>query len=260
FALGVVGEQRQGMVNGLQVDAFVVAEDGRDDVDQLGHVGDFDDVGVVDEGVEEGGDDQRVLQVVVLLQDAAATLLGAAGAVPDIPFIPGDIDLAIAGLSGEGRVDDALGGFGAPVEFDGTGHEVAEVVRGVADVGVKREIVGVLAEVLENRAVPGGPVRAGAEVGRAGGDQLDGGVGPLHELGGFEGELAIVVGAAVAHLPGAIHLVTEAPELDLPGIAASVLAAQAGHGGVFGGIAILHPLLGFGPGAGAEVGADVGLG
>src|SRR5450759_1028778 len=116
-----------------------------------------------------------------------------------------------------------------------------------------------LAEVLENGAVPGGPVRAGAEVGGAGGDQLDGGVGPLHELNGFEGELAIVVGAAVAHLPGAIHLVTESPELDLPGIAASVLAAQAGHGGVFGGIAVLDPLLGFGPGAGAEVGADVGL-
>ena len=102
--------------------------------------------------------------------------------------------------------------------------------------------------------------RPGAEVGGAGGDQLDGGVGPLHQLGGFEGELAIVLGAAVAHLPGAIHLVAEAPELDLPGIAAAVLAAQAGHGGVFGGIAVLDPLLGFGPGAGAEVGADVGLG
>src|SRR5450756_85703 len=128
FAFGVVGEQGQGMVNGLEVDALLVAEDGRDDVDQLRHVGDLDDVGVVDEGVEEGGDDQRVLQVVVLLQDAAATLRVAASAVPDIPFIPGDIDFAIAGLSGEGRVDDALGGFGAAVEFDGTRHEVAEVV------------------------------------------------------------------------------------------------------------------------------------
>src|ERR1019366_9754568 len=182
----------------------------------------------------------------------------AAGAVPDIPFIPGDIDFAITGLPGERRIDDALGGLGTPVELHGTGHEVAEIAGLVADVSVQREIVGVLAKIFQHGAVPGGPIRPGAEVGRAGGDQLDGGVGPLHQLGGFEGELAIVVGAAVAHLPGAVHLVAQAPELDLPGIAAAVLAAQAGHGGVFGGIAVLHPLLGFGPGAGAEVGADVG--
>ena len=60
----MVGEQCQRMVDGLQIDALVIAEDGCDDVDQLRHVGDFDDVRVVDEGVEEGGDHQRVLEVV----------------------------------------------------------------------------------------------------------------------------------------------------------------------------------------------------
>src|ERR1039458_8286595 len=173
FAFDVVGEQGQGIVNGLQENALVVAENGSDDVDQLRHVGDFDDVGVVDEGVEEGGDDQRILEVVVLFQDAAAALLVAAGAVPDIPFIPGDVDFAVAGLSGEGGIDDALGGFGALVEFHGTGHEVAEIVAAVAHVEVQREIVGVLAEGFEHGAVPGGPIAAGAEVGTAGGDQLD---------------------------------------------------------------------------------------
>jgi hypothetical protein len=64
FAFAVVGEQCQRMVDGLQIDALVIAEDGCDDVDQLRHVGDFDDVRVVDEGVEEGGDHQRVLEVV----------------------------------------------------------------------------------------------------------------------------------------------------------------------------------------------------
>ena len=140
------------------------------------------------------------------------------------------------------------------------GHEVAEIVVGGCRRRVECEIVGVHAQVLEHGAVPGGPVAAGAEVRGTGGDQLHRGVRPLHELGGFEGELAVVLGAAVAHLPGAIHLVAESPHLHLPGIASTVLAAQAGHGGVFGGIAVLHPLLGFGPRAGAEVGADVGLG
>ena len=47
--------------------------DGRDDVDQLRHVGDLDDVGVIHECVEEGGDHQGVFEVVVLLQNAAET-------------------------------------------------------------------------------------------------------------------------------------------------------------------------------------------
>ena len=73
---------------------------------------------VVDEGIEERGDDQGVFQVVVLFEDAAAALRVAAGAVPDIPLVPGDIDFAIAGLSGERGIDEAFGGLGALVEFD----------------------------------------------------------------------------------------------------------------------------------------------
>ena len=44
------------------------------------------------------------------------------------------------------------------------------------------------------------------------------------------------------------------------GSRAAVLFAQARHGGVFGGVAVLHPLLRLGPGAGAEIRADVRLG
>ena len=44
-------------------------------------------------------------------------------------------------------------------------------------------------------AVPADPVDAGAEVGRARRDQLDVRVGPLHQLGGFQRELAVIFGA-----------------------------------------------------------------
>ena len=40
----------------------------------------------------------------------------------------------------------------------------------------------------------------------------------------------------------------------------AVLFEEPRHGGVFGGIAVLHPLLRFVPGSGAQVGADVRLG
>ena len=89
---------------------------------------------------------------------------------------------------------------------------------GVAHVKMQRQVVGVVLQVFEHRAVPAGPIRIGAEVGAPGGDQLDVGVGPLHQLGGFQGELAVVFGAAVAHLPGAVHLVAQAPIGHFPGL------------------------------------------
>ena len=45
-------------------------------------------------------------------------------------------------------------------------------------------------------------------------------------LGGLVGEMAVFVGGLVADLPGAVHLVAEAPELDVPRLLAAVLLAQ----------------------------------
>ena len=55
------------------------------------HVGDLHRVGVVHKGVEHGGHDEGVLQVVMLFEDAAAALHITAGAVPDVPLVEGDI-------------------------------------------------------------------------------------------------------------------------------------------------------------------------
>ena len=166
---------------------------------------------MIDERVEEGRHHQRVFQVVVLFQNAAAALRVAARAIPDVPFVPGDVDLAIAGLAGERRIDDAFGGLDALVQLEGTGQELAVVVvarcRHTCAARGSRRVL----EVFEHGAVPADPVGAGPEVGGSGGDQLDVGIGPLHQLGGFERELAVVFGAAMAHLPGAVHLVAEAP-------------------------------------------------
>ena len=51
----------------------------------------------------------------MFFENAATALRTAAGAIPDVPFIPGDVDFAVARLAGERGVDDAFGGPSALV-------------------------------------------------------------------------------------------------------------------------------------------------
>src|ERR1035441_2121236 len=90
LALAVIGEQLQGGVNGLKEQGLLIGEDGGDDVDQLRHVGDLDDVRMIHKRVQEGCHHQGIFQVVVFFENAATALLRPAGAVPDVPLVPGN--------------------------------------------------------------------------------------------------------------------------------------------------------------------------
>src|SRR5581483_5798947 len=116
FTFCVIGKELQRVIDGLQVQSGFVCKDRRDDVYQLRHIGDLDNVRMIDKGVEKSGHHQRVLEVVMLFEDTAATLLRAASPVPDVPFVPRDVNLAVA-HAGERRVDDALGGLQAGGEL-----------------------------------------------------------------------------------------------------------------------------------------------
>ncbi len=85
----------QRIVNRLQKHVRLAREDRRDHVHQLRHIRNLHNVRVIDEGIQEGGNHQRILQVVVLLQNAPPAFLVAARAIPDVPLIPGDIQLAL---------------------------------------------------------------------------------------------------------------------------------------------------------------------
>ena len=74
-------------VNRLQKEALLVGHDRRDDIDHLREIGHLDDVGVTEERIEEHPHRQRIFEVVDLLE-----LFAIAGAVPDIPFIVGNVD------------------------------------------------------------------------------------------------------------------------------------------------------------------------
>ena len=60
LTLAVVGEELQRKVNRLQEEALLSGKDGRDDVHELRHVGDLDDVRVIHERVQKRGAQQRM--------------------------------------------------------------------------------------------------------------------------------------------------------------------------------------------------------
>ena len=80
-------EQLQRIIDGLQEQPLVVAEDRRDHIHQLRQIGDLDHIGMVDQRVQETRNDQCIFQIVMFFQDAAAALAVAAGPVPHIPFV-----------------------------------------------------------------------------------------------------------------------------------------------------------------------------
>src|SRR5581483_3571947 len=60
FALCVVGEKLERVIDGLQKEALFIGENGCDDIHQLRQVRDFDNVSMVHEGVEESGDNEGI--------------------------------------------------------------------------------------------------------------------------------------------------------------------------------------------------------
>ena len=123
---------------------------GRNDVYQLGHVRHFDNVGIVDERVQEGCYYQRVFQVVFLFQGVVA--LGsrsAARAIPDVPLVPGDINVLVARRSHQRFADSSFEYLGTVLHFLGAGHKVIVIVGGVADVSVYGDVIDLISESVE---------------------------------------------------------------------------------------------------------------
>src|SRR5262249_59746612 len=85
------------------------------------------------------------------------------------------------------------------------------VMVGVAYITMQRLVIDVSPEIVQDSSVPTNPVRARAVVRGASPDQLNVGIGPAHQFGSFQGELAVVFSAAMAHLPETVHLISQPP-------------------------------------------------
>jgi hypothetical protein len=132
----------------------------------LGEVRKPDDVGAPEERIEKHAHRERILEIVVLLDAGAADLeFGAAkGTVPDVPFVIGDIDRMARGLRFLRRLNEPLYDLDSAVDIGTRREEAFEIVLGISDVRVKRDVVDVILQCLEDCPVPADPVCARAEI------------------------------------------------------------------------------------------------
>ena len=247
----VLHVEAERMIDGLEEQPGAAREDGGDRVDELGEVGHPDDPAVPDEAVEVRGHRQRVAQAVALL-DAALPVLVGARPVPDVPLVERDVDgvretLGVAGSLDQRRAD-ADGPLGLVRLEDGG------VVVGLARVEVDAVPVDDRRQPVDHDLIPVAPAVVAAA------DELDVGVGPLHDEGERAGLLDVVLGAEVADLPAAVHLVSEPPVAHAVGLGMAVGPPEVRPVGVPGAVAVLDPGLGLVHRARAHVDADVGLG
>jgi hypothetical protein len=83
--------------------------------------------------------------------------------------------------------------------------------------------------------------------------ELDRAIGPLHHLGCFRGDTTVFLRGFGLHLPGTIHLVAEAPELDTVRLFPAMRATPIRQLGSTGMVAVFDQRAGRVPAAGAKV-------
>ena len=125
------------------------------------------------------------------------------------------------------------------VEVDSTGQEVRDRLPDRVVVAVQRDVVDGVVALREDRGLPACE-RRHAAVRAAARDQLHPRVGQLHRPGGPRGQCAVVGGAAVADLPGSVHLVAQAPQAHVVRLGGAMGAAQVRETGAARVVAVLQ--------------------
>src|SRR5947209_14362474 len=115
-------------------------------------------------------------------------------------------------------------------------------------------VTNVRRQAVDDGSIPVGPAPLSAA------HQLDARVRPFHHRRERARFLDVVLGRAGADLPGAVHLVAEAPVSDVVRRLVAVGAAVIGPGRVARPVAVFDPGLGLIHAARTHVDADVGLG
>ena len=129
------------------------------------------------------------------------------------------------------------------VQVHAPGQEARRVACRIPVIAVEGYVIDVVVALLQHGQLPvpeGGHVIAGGPAG----DQLDGGIHPLHELRGFVGGPAVLPGRLVAHLPGAVHFVAQTPEPDVQRVLRPVPDPHVAEPGPAGMVGVLHDVPG----------------
>ena len=159
---------------------------------------------------------------------------------PDVPLVETDLQMPFGAHFGTHIFDGRFQRADILVHVVGRTQEVLQRALPrlvVLIVAVHGEIVDRLIGVFEDNAIPFGE-GLHLVIGRARDDELQivrrvlfvFAVRPAHDFGGFERLFAVLVGAQVPRLPGAVHLVADAPVFDVVRLFRPVFTTQIGDG------------------------------
>ena len=195
-----------------------------DDVDELREAGDVDSIRVAEQRVEKAAYQQRVLEVVDLLEQVRRDGAAAVGrrlvtrAIPDVPFVERQPQALARFLQALDIVADGSDLVDVPIHVE-VHREVARRVgparrRRVAVVGVQRNAVDLVVAFLEHLAIPGEIRRHRWRTGSAG-DQPQVGRDDPHLFRGIARLAAVFACLQLPNLPRSVHFVAEAPIADV---------------------------------------------
>ena len=179
-------------------------------------------------------------------------VIGLVGVEPHVPLVKAEHDILLGALLGLDEVAGGDDGADEVVHVVRLGQKIPGVVEAVAIVGVQGDEVHAVIGLLQHSGLPLG-IGGHARVGAAAGHQLQAGVNLLHGFGGLVSQAAILPGRLVAGLPGAVHLIAQAPHLDVVGVLHPVGDAQVAVLGAGGMVAILQQVAGGVNSPGAQV-------
>ena len=155
-------------------------------------------------------------------------------------------------LFGLDGVADSGYRFNEAVKVQRFGEEETDVVFGVAVVVMKGDVVHIVIGMFQNGGFPAAE-GGHSQVGAAAGHQFNGGIHPLHDLGGFSGDPSIFFGGFGADLPGAVHLVAQAPGFDVERLFKAIGSPFVAIQGTAGEVTVFHQIPGFFGSSGTQV-------
>ena len=176
----------------------------------------------------------RILVVINILQQVRVRSPGHVphvlivllrGVIPDIPLVEGQIDVPVAVLCRLHVVTGRNNGIDEIIKIVACREEVRRVVRIVVPILMQRDVIHVIIGFIEDTGLPLSE-RRHIHIGGTADHRLDGIVHRLHRLGGLRREMPVLPRLLVPGLPGSIHLIAHAPQLDAVRILVPVLFAE----------------------------------
>gem|GEM_PF-2291252 len=160
-------------------------------------------------------------------------------------------------LRSPGLVTDGADLPDAVLHLKTSGEKAGNIVRLIGVILMQGNIVNMGIAVRQNGFLPCAEGRHGP-IGASAGYQLDGGIEPLHHFCGLAGDPAVFLRGFRTDLPGTVHLVAQAPELDAVGGGASVFPPQIGIIGAVCAVDVFQEIQGVLRCAGPEIHAEHG--